>query len=62
MEVAVTLGSTAVVSHASKTQLVVTLSTAEAEYIAAGDGDKEALFVSVEQASTSLRTTRGLRL
>ena len=33
-------------SHASKTQRVVTLSTSEAEYTAAGDGVKEALFVS----------------
>ena len=41
---AVTLGGT-VVSHASKTQHVVSLSTSEAEYIAAGDGVKEALFV-----------------
>ena len=42
--IAVTLGGT-VVSHASKTQHVVSLSTSEAEYIAAGDGVKEALFV-----------------
>ena len=42
--IAVTLGGT-VVSHASKTQRVVSLSTSEAEYIAAGDGVKEALFV-----------------
>lgn len=33
-------------SHASKTQHVVSLSTSEAEYIAAGDGVKESLFVS----------------
>ena len=33
------------VSHASKTQHVVSLSTSEAEYIAAADGVKEALFV-----------------
>ena len=33
------------VSHTSKTQQVVSLSTSEAEYIAAGDGVKEALFV-----------------
>ena len=42
--IAVTLGGT-VVSHASKTQRVVPLSTSEAEYIAAGDGVNEALFV-----------------
>ena len=42
--IAVTLGGT-VVSHASKTQRVVSLSTSEVEYIAAGDGVKEALFV-----------------
>ena len=39
-----TLGGT-VVSHASKTQHVVSLSTSEGENIAAGDGVKEALFV-----------------
>ena len=42
--IAVTLRGT-VVSHVSKTQRVVSLSTSEAEYIAAGDGVKEALFV-----------------
>ena len=42
--IVVTLGGT-VVAHASKTQRVVSLSTSEAEYIAAGDGVKEALFV-----------------
>ena len=41
---AVPLGG-AVGSHASKTQRVVLLSTSEAEYIAAGDGVKEASFV-----------------
>ena len=41
--IAVTLGGT-VVRHASKTQRVVSLSTSEAEYIAAGDGVNEALF------------------
>ena len=41
---ALTLGGT-VVSHASTTQRVVSLSTSETEYIAAGDGVKEALFV-----------------
>ena len=42
--IAVTLGGT-VVSHASKKQRVVSLSTSEPEYIAAGNGVKEALFV-----------------
>ena len=42
--IAVTLGAT-VVSHASKIQRVVSLSTSEAEYIAARDGVTEALFV-----------------
>ena len=42
--ITVTLGGT-VVNHASKTQHVVPLSTSEAEYIAAGVGVKEALFV-----------------
>ena len=42
--VAVTLGGT-VVSHVSKTQRVVLLSTSEAEFIAAGEGVKGALFV-----------------
>ena len=41
---AVILGGT-VVSHASKTQRVGSLSTSEAEYIAAGDGINQALFV-----------------
>ena len=43
---AITLGGT-VVSHASKTQHVVSLSASEAEYIAAGDGVVEALFARV---------------
>ena len=42
--IVVTLGG-AVASHASTTQHVVSLSTSEAEYIAVGDGFKEALFV-----------------
>ena len=42
--ITVTLGGN-VVSHASKTQHIVSLSTSEAEYIAAGDGVKKALFV-----------------
>ena len=39
-EIAATLGGT-VVSHASKTQRTVSLSTSEAEYIAVEDGVKE---------------------
>ena len=69
--IAVTLGGT-VVSPASKTRYVVSLSTSEEECIPTGDGVKEALFVRVpfclsvrprrvEQALRSLRTTRGLR-
>ena len=42
--ISVTLGGT-VVSHASRMQHVALLSISEAEYIAAGDGVKEALFV-----------------
>ena len=42
--IAVPLGGT-VVSHASKTQRVVSLPISEAEYIATGDGVNEALFV-----------------
>ena len=70
--ITVTLGGT-VVSHASKIQYFVSLSTSEAEYIAAGDGVNETLFVRailclslrprrVGQALRFLRTTRGLRL
>ena len=44
--IAVTLGGT-VVSHASKTQHVVSLSISEAEHIAAEDGVKEAMFMRV---------------
>ena len=43
---AITLGGTTV-SHAYKIQHVVSLSTSEAEYIAAGDGVKEALLARV---------------
>ena len=42
--IAATLGGT-VVSHTSKTQRLVSLSTSEAEYIAAGEGVKKTLFV-----------------
>ncbi|CAB1104728.1 unnamed protein product [Ectocarpus sp. CCAP 1310/34] len=41
---ATTVGGT-VVSHGSKTQSIVSLSSTEAEYIAAGEGVKESLFV-----------------
>ncbi|CAB1098368.1 unnamed protein product [Ectocarpus sp. CCAP 1310/34] len=41
---ATTVGGT-VISHGSKTQAIVSLSSTEAEYIAAGEGVKEALFV-----------------
>ena len=58
--IAVTLGGT-VVSHASKTQHVVSLSTSEAEYIAAGDGVKEALFVNVVLSFIAPKT-RGARI
>ena len=61
--IAITLGG-AVVSQASKTHHVVSLSTSEAEYIAAGDRVKEALFLRprrVGQVLRSLRTTRRLR-
>ena len=54
---AVTLGGT-VVSHASKTQRVVSLSTSEAEYIAVGDGVKEALFVHAGLSFIALETRR----
>ena len=53
--IAVTLGGI-VVSHASKTQRVVSLSTSEAEYIAAGDGVKEALFVRAGLSFIALET------
>ena len=53
--IAVTLGGT-VVSHASKTQRVVSLSTSEAKYTAAGDGFKEALFVRAVLSFIALET------
>ena len=52
----VTLGCT-VVSHASKTQHVVSLSTSEAEYITAGDGVKEAVFVRLVLSSIAPETS-----
>ena len=59
--IAVTLGGT-VVSPASKTQHVVSLSTSEEEYIAAGDGAKEALsthavvsFIAPETSGASIK-------
>ena len=54
--IAVTLGGT-VESHASKTQHVVSLSTSEAEYIAAGDGVKEATFVRAVLSSIEPETS-----
>ena len=55
--IAVTLGGT-IVSHASKTQRVVSSSISEAEYIAAGDGVKEALFVRVVLSLITPETCR----
>ena len=52
----VTLGGT-VVSHASKTQHVVSLWTSKAEYIVAGDGVKEALFVCAVLSFTAPETS-----
>ena len=59
--IGVTLGGT-VVSHASKTQHVVSLSTSEEDYIAAGDEVKEALlvcavlsFIASETSGTSVK-------
>ena len=42
--IAITLKGT-IISHVSKTQHAVSLSTSEAEYLMAGDGVKESLFV-----------------
>ena len=53
---AITLGGTAV-SHANKTQHVVSLSTSEAEYIAAADGVKEALFARVVLSFVAPKTS-----
>ena len=47
-----------VASRASTTQNVVPLSTSEAEYIAAGDGVKEMLFVRAVLSSIELQTSR----
>ena len=44
------------VSHASKTHHIVSLSTSEAEHIAAGDGVKEALFVRAVLSFIMLET------
>ena len=54
--VAVTLGGT-VVSHVSKTQRVVSLSTSEAEYIAPGEGVNEALFERTVLSFTAPETS-----
>ena len=48
-----------VVSHASKTQHVVPLSTSEAECIAAGDGVKESLFGRAVLSFIVPKTSRG---
>ena len=47
-----------VVSHASKTQHIVSLSTSKVEYVAAGDGVKEALFVRAVLSFIALETCR----
>ena len=59
--ITVTLGGI-VVSHASKTQHIVSFSTSEAEYIAAGDGVQEALsaravlsFIAPETSGASIK-------
>ena len=53
--IALTLGST-LVSHARKTQHVLSLSTSEAEYIATGNGVKEALVVRAVLSSIAPET------
>ena len=62
--IAVTLGGT-VVSHANKTQHVMSLSTSEAEYIATGDGVKGALlvravlsFIAPETSGSSIKALK----
>ena len=55
--IAVTLGGT-VVSHGSKTQHAVSLSTSETKYIAAGDGVKQALFVPAVLSFIAPETSR----
>ena len=52
-----TLGGT-VVSQESKTQHAVSLSTSEAQYIAAGDGVKKALFVRAVLTFIAPKTSR----
>ena len=59
--IAVTLGDT-VVSHASKTPHVVSLSTSDAEYITTRDWVEEDLFMrAVLSFIAPETTTRGLR-
>ncbi|CAN0016396.1 unnamed protein product [Ascophyllum nodosum] len=65
--IAVTLEG-AVVSHPSKTQHVVSLSTSEAEYIAAGDGVKEAMlvrtvlsFIAPEMSGASIKVLENIQ-
>ena len=53
--IAVTLGGTE--SLASKAQHVVSLSTSEAEYVAAGDGFKETLFARAVPSSIAPETS-----
>ena len=54
--IAVTLGGT-VVSHASKTQHVVSLSTSEAAYIVSGDRVKEVVFVRADLSFVAPETS-----
>ena len=55
---ATTVGGT-VISHGSKTQAIVSLSSTEAEYIAAGEGVKEALFVRAVLSFVAPETSGG---